>query len=107
MSQILSDGPRNVVVSVDGPFTLNRANLSGAPQRLTLEKLWYDTGTATDVVVSWEATVNALAWKCTGTHALDFTEFGGIVNDAGAGVTGNVVFAGTGVFSVVAQFKKT
>lgn len=107
MSQILIDGPRNVIVSVDGPFTLNRATLSGAPARLTLEKLWYDTGAATDVVVQWEATANVLAWKCTSTHELDFTSFGGIVNDAGAGVTGNVIFAGTGVFSIVAQFKKT
>ena len=107
MSQILADGPRNVVVAVDGAFTLNRASLSGAPARLTLEKLWYDTGAVTDALLSWEATVNVALWKCTGTHLLDFTPFGGIPNDAGAGVTGNVIFAGTGVFSLVAQFKKS
>ncbi len=107
MSQILIDGPRNVVVAVDGLFTLDRALLSGAPARLTLEKLWYDTGAVTDAAIQWQATANVLAWKCTGTHALDFTCFGGVTNDAGAGVTGNVLFSGTGVFSIVAQFKKS
>lgn len=107
MSQILVDGERNVVVSVDGAFTLNLSTLLNSPQRLTLERLWYDTGAVTDATISWQATVNELAWKCTGTHELDFTGFGGLVNNAGAGVTGNVIFAGTGVFSIVAQFKKS
>jgi len=107
MSQILADGPRNVIVAIDGAFTLDLALLSGAPTRVTLEKLWYDTGAVTDVLASWQATVNVPLWKCTGTHVLDFTLFGGIFNDAGAGVTGNVIFAGTGVFSLVAQFKKS
>lgn len=107
MSQIILDNARNVVVSVDGPFTLDITTLSGQPQRLTLEKLWYDTGAVTDAALQWQATVNSLLWKCTGTHSLDFQEFGGIPNDAGAGVTGSVIFAGTGVFSIVARFKKT
>ena len=106
MTQIILDNARNVVVSVDGAFTLDITTLSGQPSRLTLEKLWYDTGAVTDATVAWQATVNDLAWKCTGTHMLDFTPFGGIPNNAGAGVTGSVLFTGTGVFSIVAQFKK-
>lgn len=106
MTQILVDGPKHVIVAVDGPFVLDRATLLNAPARLTLEKLWYDAGTATDVALSWQATANSLLWRCSGNYAMDFMSFGGIPNDAGAGVTGNVVFAGTGTFSLVAQFKK-
>jgi hypothetical protein len=106
MSQIILDNARNVVVSVDAAYTLDLTTLSGSPTRVTLEKLWYDTGAVTDAALQWQATANELLWKCTGTHSLDFQEFGGIPNNAGAGVTGNVIFAGTGTFSIVARFKK-
>lgn len=104
--QILEQGPRNAVLLVTAAETIDVSTLSGDPTYVTITELWYDVGAATDVTISWDATVDDLAWKCSGSHSHDFSSFGGLYNPRSAGSTGDIVVAGTGPFSIVIKLKK-
>jgi hypothetical protein len=47
-----------------------------------------------EVRILWDATTDLLAWAITsnGPYLMDFSSFGGISNNAGAGKTGNIAF---------------
>lgn len=91
-TQILIDGPRNVVMRFtnvsDGTgeavvVKVTPANLSGAP---TAVKLMRAKGTAKGMGVSlfWKATTNVPLWHFPIDMDVDqdFTKFGGITNNA-------------------------
>ncbi|MBT9137976.1 MAG: hypothetical protein DDT31_00520 [Syntrophomonadaceae bacterium] len=82
MVRIIVDGPRNAVVLFTAPATLVIANLLGSPSRVTIQRLWYDMGGIADGAISWVATANVLAWRCTGVYHHDFEDFAGITNNA-------------------------
>lgn len=107
MAQIILDGPRNAVVKFIAAETLDVSTLSGAPPRVKIMQIWYDVGAGTDHNLSWDATVDVLAFQLSGRHHMDFTCFGGLTNDAGAGVTGDLVVNGTTPFTVVVFLEKS
>jgi hypothetical protein len=82
----LSDGTgESAVVKVDV------SALSPVPTEVTLEKVHFSTvGMA--VRLLWDASADVLAWEipAEATGMLDFSAFGGLMNDSGSGKTGDV-----------------
>lgn len=106
--QILEEGPRNLVVKFDGagPHTVDVSALTPPCSRIHILRIWEDLPTA-GTTLSWDATVPVLAWQ-SGAHAesFDFEVFGGLNNNAGAGITGDVIYAGVASGTMVVHFKK-
>ena len=72
------------------------STLSGAPSKVTIDQIWYDIG-GMRVQIDFDATTNVPALVLGGSAAagnvqghLDFRSFGGIKNNAGSGVTGDI-----------------
>lgn len=119
-TQILEDGARNVVMKFtsvsDGTgetnaVKVNLAALTGAPSAVKITEVQYDIS-GMQLQVQWDATApkNAVVLS-TGQQRLDFSKFGGLVNDAGAGKTGNIVFTTIGAsvgdtYTVVLRMRK-
>ena len=72
------------------------STLSGAPSKVTIDQIWYDIG-GMRVQIDFDASTNVPALVLGGSAAagnvqghLDFRSFGGIKNNAGSGVTGDI-----------------
>jgi hypothetical protein len=106
-TQVLLDGPRNAVIKQLGAGTLDvSALLSGAPAQVSIQRIIYDVGAVADVALSWDATAAELITILSGRETMCFEDFGGLLNNAGAGKTGDIVVAGTGSFMVLLVLKK-
>lgn len=106
MAQVIVDGPRKAVVKVNAAEMLDVSALlsphAGKPvAKVSIEELIYDVVAATDVQILWDATADVLCYTCSGRAQHCFESFGGLTNNAGAGVTGDVVIAGTGTFTII------
>jgi len=105
-SQTLVDGAKNVVMKFtnisDGTgeaavLKVDVSTLSGAPSRVRIKRIIYCTaGMGVDVL--WDATTDVLVWHLStdNSDTLDFTEIGGLQNNAGAGITGDIMFTTVG-----------
>lgn len=105
-TQILNDGPRNAVIKFtnisDGTgeaaaLKVDVSALSGAPSRATIERIVAHTsGMSVDIL--WDATTDVLAINIPDAQAvdLDLCKIGGIPNNGGAGVTGDIMFTTVG-----------
>lgn len=99
-SQTLVDGARNVVMKFTnisdgtGEAAVTKVDVSalaGAPSEVVIRKIRYATfGMA--VRILWDATADTQAWLIPADTdgEIDFTAFGGLHNDAGAGKTGDI-----------------
>jgi hypothetical protein len=104
-SQILVDGARNCVMKFtnvsDGTgeaavLKVDVSALSNAPARVSLEGI--------QDVVAWHVPQDVDVDQ-------DFTSFGGIPNNAGAGITGDIMFTTVGAtagdrYSIILKLKK-
>lgn len=106
MAQVLVDGARNAVLKVTAAETIDVSALSGTPSRVSIQKIAYDVGAATDVQLSWDATTDSSICPLSGRNTLCFEDCGGLVNDEASGATGDIVVAGTSPFMVVLYLKK-
>lgn len=88
----VSDGTgESAVVKVD-VSALSQG--SGSPK---IMKCWFLTsGMAVDIYFDATANVLGLSLPADQTGTLDFTSFGGVQNNAGAGVTGDILFTTRG-----------
>lgn len=115
--QVIEDGPRNYIIKVDGAggdtlaTLVNVSTLDPPCTKLRLLKLWYNFDPAGTAELFWEATSNVSILNVFGSNDADmnFYRFGGIPNNAGAGVTGNVLLTtkATTPFSMVLHFLKS
>jgi len=87
----LSDGSGEAAVK-----KVDVSALGGAPSRVTIDQIWYDIG-GMRVLLDFDASTNVPALVLGGSAAagnvqghLDFRSFGGIKNNAGSGVTGDI-----------------
>ena len=103
-SQILIDGERNVVIKFTnlsdgtGESDVNKVDvsaLSGAPAGVRIDKIQYDIAGLT-VQLEWDASTDEIIGLFTGQNMMDFTKFGGIRNNAGAGKTGDILLTTVG-----------
>lgn len=105
-TQVILDGPRNAVVKQVGAGTIDVSTLVGAPAEVRIGALYYDVGVVADAVIAWDATVDQTIMNLSGRSVMHFSHFGGLINNAGSGKTGDIVIAGTGVFTVIFELIK-
>lgn len=99
-SQILVDGKHNAVIKLtnisDGTgeaavLKVDVSALNGAPTRVKINRIDYMTaGMGVDLL--WDATTDVLILHLPADRAgdFDFCEVGGLINNAGAGITGDI-----------------
>ncbi len=121
-SQTLFDGPKTAVMKFtnvsDGTgesavLKVDVSALSGAPTSVRIMKVHYATG-GMSVRILWDATtdVDAILIPTDQAGCLDFTGFGGLKNNAGTGVTGDIMFTTIGhtagdVYTVILEMAKS
>jgi hypothetical protein len=89
----ISDGTGETGVVKVNVSTLNPSAFGNACNGVKINKIWM-TVHGMEVRILWDATTDVLAWQATsnGPYLMDFSSFGGIPNNSGAGKTGNIAF---------------
>jgi len=90
----LSDGTgESKVLKVD-VSTLTSSASGKACDRVTITKIHASTH-GLEVQIYWDATTDVFCWCVpqNSTYTMDFEKFGGLTNNAGTGVTGDVLFS--------------
>lgn len=120
-SQILVDGERNAVMKFtnisDGTgetaaLKVDVSTLAGAPSSVKITHVEYDIS-GMQVAILWDATTDVPAIILSqGQQRFDFTSVGGLINNAGAGVNGDILFTTIGAsandtYSIVLHMKKS
>ena len=110
-TQILVDGPRNTVIKVAGvldtsdlaqtiivqPSTLWQSNNKDIVNtKARIKQITYNVEDTLSVNLFWDATTPLLIEELVGRGKMDYHHYGGLVNNAGAGVTGNILLATQG-----------
>lgn len=106
-SQTLVDGTKTTVMKFTAEIggtedeaavkKIDVSELAGAPSKVKIQRIWYSTD-GISVKVYFDATANVLAQIIPNSDSgyLDFRSFGGIQNNAGTGVTGDILFTTIG-----------
>jgi hypothetical protein len=103
-SQTLIDGVKNVVQKFTnlsdgtGEAAVTKVDvsaLSGAPAKVRIMKVHYSV-TGMVVTLLWDATADVRILDLSGDGCFDFTCFGGLYNNGGDGVTGDIQLTTTG-----------
>ena len=109
----ISDGTGETAVVKIDVSTLNPNSFGLACNGVKLNKI-YGTTHGMEVRILWDATTDVFAWQIpqNSNYLMDLSSFGGIPNNAGAGVTGDVLFttadASSGdMYSIVLECLKT
>ena len=114
----LSDGNGESAVEKVDVAGLN-ANAKGeTPSRGTIDQIWYDIG-GMRVALEWNASTNVVAVVLGGSAAagnmgghMDFRSFGGIKNNAGSGIDGDIDLSTSGHtnldhYTIVLELRKS
>ena len=127
--QILVDGPRNVVVKLDGvldtadiasttlvdPALLSAIDAHGTlPTRLIVDKISYNMEQGLAANLFWDATTPVLfATMVSSGDDLEFKKFGGVYNTEATGVTGKILYSTQGwsagtilSFNIILEMRK-
>ena len=111
-SQTIQDGPRKAIFKFTnvsdgtGESAVKKIDVSAltadpmtgaACTKVTIEKIWYST-IGMGVKIFFDASTDVLAWQLNADYAdeIDLSEFNGIPNNAGSGVTGDIMFTTVG-----------
>ena len=125
-TQILEEGPRNVIIKIAGVLdtsdqastvaidvtTINQGGKGPTPATVRIDHIDYSISDQLEVQLAWDATTPAVIMPIAGRGRMTFWNFGGLTNNAGAGKTGNVLLkttgytSGTQVFSVILECVK-
>lgn len=121
-TQVLHNNERNLVIKftnisdATGEAAVTKvdpATYGYTATSLRIMRITYSTVNMS-VQILWDATADVLAWALPKdiTDTIDFTKFGGIANNAGAGVTGNIQFTTAGAaigssYSIVLEMAKS
>ena len=109
-TQLLNDGPRNTIVKITGNGTMPQAattvvtastlssmlpGMAGSfpPTLLRVDKIDYSITDGAIVQLQWHATTNLDIVELFGRGHIDAKHYGGLQNNAGAGVTGDIDIA--------------
>ena len=109
----ISDGTGESAVTKIDVSTLARNSFNLACNGVKINKIWATTH-GMEVRILWDASTDVFAWLVpqNTNYLLDFSSFGGLQNNGGTGVTGNVLFttadASAGdMYSIVLECIKT
>jgi len=120
-TQILEDGERNAVVKITGVLDTSNvsattivdpASYSPVPTQFRIDQIDYSMSDALQIRLFWDATADVDILPISGRGTMNFKNFGGLSNNAGAGKTGKIQLStngwtsGTEVFSVVLRLVK-
>lgn len=103
-SQTLVDSEKNTVMKFtntsDGTgesavLKVDVSALKGAPTRVKIKKIYYCVAGMVARLI-WDATTDVTAIDLQGSDYLDFSDFGGLSNNAGAGITGDILLTTVG-----------
>ena len=101
-TKIIHDGPRNAIIKFTnisdgtGESAVTKVDVSalnGSPSRVRLDRIDISTsGMGVDIL--WDATADVVAITIPQNEIMsfDYRDFGGISNNAGSGITGDVLF---------------
>jgi len=89
----ISDGTGETAVVKIDVTTLARNAFNLACNGVKINKIWATTH-GMEVRILWDASTDVFAWLIpqNTNYLLDFSSFGGLQNNGGTGVTGNVLF---------------
>ena len=114
----ISDGSGESAVTKVDVSGLNTNDQGQTCTRVTITQLWYDIG-GIRVTLEWDATSNVVCAVLGGSAAagvvsvhFDFREWGGVPNNAGSGITGDLALTTHGHtnhdhYTIVAEFIKS
>jgi hypothetical protein len=128
-TQIIQDGPRNVVVKIEGildtsdlastvavdPAALAGMDNTGSIKALGLivDRVQFSVEDLLEVRLAWDATTPQRMIELTGRGTEKFERFGGLTNNSGAGRTGKILISTQGwvaaavlSFTVILTLKK-
>ena len=120
-SRTLVDGPRNVVMLFTG--VLDAANeartikvdvstLDPAPTQLRVDTIRHLVSPGLVVTLDWDASTPVRFAALTGYDEVEACKFGGLTNNAGAGVTGDIALttlgytSGTVAYNIILEMVK-
>lgn len=112
----LVDGQRDLVVKLTnlsdgtGESAVKKVDVASGTT-LKLMRVWYSV-TGMVATLLWDADTDVRILDLAGDGHMDFRDFGGIPNNAGTGVTGDVMLTTTGHtsgdnYSLILWFQKT
>jgi hypothetical protein len=89
----ISDGTGETAVVKINPSTLSVNAYGRACNGVKINKIWSTTH-GMEVRILWDATTDVFAWMIpqNTNYLMDFSSFGGLQNNGGTGVNGNVLF---------------
>jgi hypothetical protein len=89
----ISDGTGESAVTKIDVTTLARNAFNLACNGVKINKIWVTTH-GMEVRILWDASTDVFAWLVpqNTNYLMDFSSFGGLQNNGGTGVTGNVLF---------------
>ena len=114
----LSDGSGESAVAKVDVSSLNSHPDGTACSRVTIDQIWYDVG-GMRVALEWNASTNVVAVALGGSAAagnvqghMDFRSFGGIKNNAGSGINGDIDLTTSGHtnldhYTIVLELRKS
>lgn len=70
--------------------------LTPVPTKVKVDKIHYAVAGGLTVLLAWDATADVTFAALSGSGCLDATSFGGLHNNAGEGITGDVMFSTLG-----------
>ena len=120
-SQTLLDGPRNLVILLTGVLDTSNetrtikvdvSSYDPAPTKVRVDKIQYSIAGALQVLLDWDATTDVTFAVLSGQGELEACKFGGLQNNAGAGVTGDIYLttlgysAGTVSYTLLLEMTK-
>ena len=104
-TQTLLDGPRNLVILLTGvldtsdearTIKVDVSSYDPAPTKVRVDRIQYSTGDGMFVLLDWDATTDVRFATLQGQGVLEACKYGGITNNAGAGVTGDIYLTSVG-----------
>lgn len=107
--QVLDDNHKFYIIKVmasaaeAGATIVDVSALAVPCERVKLMKVQYDIGVGSTCELLWDATtdVSMLTLSEGPGQTLNFEKIGGLINNAGAGVTGDVLFTKVGTTAAV------
>jgi len=120
-SETLVDGPHNLVISDgSGESAVTKVDASAlstdvhgnAVDSVIIEQLWWNTvGMSAELFWNASTNVSARKIKIDSEGYSDYRDFGGLVNNAGSGVNGDVLLTTTGhssgdTYDIIVAMKK-
>ena len=104
-TQTLVDGDRNLVILLTGLLDTSdearnvKVDVSAyapSPVKVRVDKIQYSTSDGLHIVLDWDATTDVRFAVITGQGEIEAKCIGGLTNNAGAGVTGDIYLTTVG-----------